>query len=77
MEDDLNISKVEYLSNHLWDPTKISNLTLDDQITLYTFFKWRPHPMKDNLQLKTTSKYQKWNISVPTCRIILKFKTYT
>ena len=39
MEDDLKILKVEYLSNHLLDPTQILNLRLYDQITLYKFFK--------------------------------------
>ena len=31
MEDDLKILKVEYLSNHLLDPSQISNLSLDYQ----------------------------------------------
>ena len=35
MEDDLEILKVEYLSNHLLGPTQILNLSLDDQTTLY------------------------------------------
>ena len=35
MEDALKISKVEYLSNHLLDPTQILNLSLDDQTILY------------------------------------------
>ena len=34
MEDDLKILKVEYLSNHLLDPSQILNLFLDDQ-TMY------------------------------------------
>ena len=41
MEDDLKILEVEYLSNHLLDPTQILNLSLDDQTILYKFFKWR------------------------------------
>ena len=49
MEDDLKISKVEYLSYRLLDPTQILNLSLDDRILLYKFFKWRQHPMEDNL----------------------------
>ena len=57
MEDDLKILKVEYISNHLLDLTQILNLSLDDQIILYKFFKWRQPPMEDNLHLKTTSKY--------------------
>ena len=73
MEDDLKILKVEYLSNHLLDHTQILNLSLDDQIILYKFFKWRQPPMEDDLQLKTTSKYLKWNIAATTYWTILKF----
>ena len=57
MEDDLKILKVEYISNHLLDLTQILNLSLDDQIILYKFFKWRRPSMEDDLQLMTTSKY--------------------
>ena len=39
MEEDLNISKVEYLSNHKLDPTQILNLRLNDQTIVYKFFK--------------------------------------
>ena len=53
MEDELKIL-VEYLSNHLLDPTQILNISLYDQIILYKFFKWRCPPMEDDLQLKTT-----------------------
>jgi hypothetical protein len=49
------ISKLEYLSNHLWDPSKILNLSLGDQIILYEFFKWRRTLEEDNLQLKATT----------------------
>ena len=56
MEDDLKILKVEYLSDCLLDPTQILNLSLDDQIILYKFFKWRQPPTEDEIQLKTTSK---------------------
>jgi hypothetical protein len=38
MEDDLKILKVEYLSNHLLDPTQILNLSLVDHIILYKLF---------------------------------------
>ena len=38
MEDDLKISKVKYLSNSLLDPTKILNLSYDDQIVLFLIF---------------------------------------
>ena len=45
MEDDLKISKVEYLSIHLLDPTQILNLSLDyQQLELQI------------LEMKTTSK---------------------
>ena len=32
------IGEVEYLSNHLLDPTQILNLSLDDQTILYNYF---------------------------------------
>ena len=57
IEDDLKISKVEYLSNHLKDPTQMLKLSLDNQIIMYKFFKWRQPPIEDNIQLKTTSRY--------------------
>ena len=34
MEEDLGILKLEYLSNHLLNPTQILNLSLDEQTTL-------------------------------------------
>jgi hypothetical protein len=37
MEDDLKISKVEYLSNRLYDHTQILNL--DDQSKVFKYFK--------------------------------------
>ena len=51
MEDNLIIIRMEYLSNHLLDTTKISNLSLDDETTLYIvkLFKWRRSTMEDNL----------------------------
>ena len=51
MEDNLKILKVEYLSNHLLDPTQILNLSLYDQTLLYKSFKWRRPPMEDNLKI--------------------------
>ena len=57
MEDDLKIFKEEYLSNHLFDPTQILNLSLDDQTIFSKSLKWRRPPKEDNL------KYLKWNIS--------------
>jgi hypothetical protein len=39
MEDDLNILKVEYLSNHLLDHTQILNLRLDEQTIFYKSLK--------------------------------------
>ena len=51
MEDDLEILKVEYLSNYLLDPTQILNLSFDDQIIFYKFFKWRRPPMEENLNI--------------------------
>ena len=48
MEDDLQILRMEYLSNHLLDSTQILNLSLDDQTILYKSFKWRRPPIEDN-----------------------------
>ena len=39
MENELEIFKAEYLSDHLLDLTKIRNLTLDDQTTMYKTYK--------------------------------------
>ena len=52
MEDYL---KLKYLSNYWLDLLQISNLGLCDQIKLYGCFKWRWHPMEDDLNWKTTS----------------------
>ena len=67
MEDDLNILKVEYLSNHWSDFPQILRLSLEDQ----TKIKYASN--EDDLQWKTTSTYQKLNISVTTDWIFLKF----
>ena len=51
MENDLEISKLEYLSNHLLDHTQIWNFSFDDQSIFL-------NPQnEDKLQWKTTSKY--------------------
>ena len=39
MEDNLKILRVTYLSNTLFDPTQILNLSLDDQSILYKSIK--------------------------------------
>jgi hypothetical protein len=56
MEDYIKILKVEYLSDRLLDTTQILNLSSDDQIILYKFFKFRQPPSEDDLQLNRTSK---------------------
>ena len=48
MEDDLNILKVEYLSNHWLDFPQILKLSLEDQT------KIKNSENQDNLQWKTT-----------------------
>ena len=53
MEDDLKISKVEYLSIHWLDHTQILNLSLGDQTKLYNFFKWRRPLAEDDLKIST------------------------
>jgi hypothetical protein len=60
IEDDLKILKVVYLRNHLLDTTQILNLSFDDTSPLN----------EDDFQWKTTSKYQKWNISATPVRIV-------
>ena len=67
MEDDLKILKVEYLSNRLLDLTQILNFSY---MTKPCFVN---PSNEDNLQWKTISKYQKWNISATVFWIILKF----
>ena len=51
MEDDIKISKVEYLRNHWSDLPKILNLSSGDQTKIKT--AWN----EDDLQWKTNSKY--------------------
>ena len=51
MEDNLKISKVEYLSNRLLDHTQMLNLDLGDQSKLVKYFKWRQPQMEDNLKI--------------------------
>ena len=47
MEDDLKISKVEYLSNYVLDLSQIVNSSLDDQ-TIVQIFKWRQPLMEED-----------------------------
>ena len=51
MEDDLNILKVEYLSNHWLDFPQILKLSLEDQT------KIKNSSNEDDLQWKTTTNY--------------------
>ena len=51
MEDDLKISKVEYLSNRLLDHTQMLNLDLGDQSKLVKYFKWRRPQMEEDLKI--------------------------
>ena len=60
MEDNLNILKVEYLSNNFLDHKQILNFSLDDQTIFLKSSKWRQTQMEDNL------KNQKWNITTTT-----------
>ena len=67
MEDDLRIFQVEYLSNHWSELPQILNLNSEDQTKIQNAVN------EDDLQWKTTSKYQKLNISATTDWIFLKF----
>jgi hypothetical protein len=60
MEDDLKILKVGHLSNHLLDPTKILNLSLDYKQNYLQILemKWKP------------IKISKGEISTTTVRIV-------
>ena len=51
MEDDLKISKAEYLGNLWLDHTQILNLSLDEQTIFYKSLKWRRPTMKDDLKI--------------------------
>ena len=51
MEDNLKISNMEYLNNHLLDHTQMLNLSLDDQTIFYKFWKLRPPLMEDDLKI--------------------------
>ena len=42
---------------------------------MYKGFRWRWPQTEDDLQWKTTSKYEKWNISATSVRILLKFES--
>ena len=64
---------VEYLSNHGSDVAQILNLNSCDQTKAEKNIKRRWPLMEDDLNWKTTSKHLKWNISVTTVHILLKF----
>ena len=69
MEDDLKISKVQYLNNHLLDLSQLLNLSLGYHIKIENYCKWIQPPMEDDLKKK------KGNISATTDWIFLKFET--
>ena len=51
MEYNLKLLKVEYLSNRLFDHTKIVNWSLYHQTIFYKSLKWRRPPMEDDLKI--------------------------
>jgi hypothetical protein len=59
MEDDLKISKVEYLSNHWLDRTQILNLNLGDQTKLYKYFKGRRSPLEEDSFFQNKNNFTK------------------
>ena len=63
MEDDLKITKVEYLSNHLLDPNFRLKIRLPKIKCTNPWYE-------DDLQLKMSSKYQKGKISATTVWIM-------
>ena len=67
MEDDIKILKVEYLNKHWSDLPQILNFSTGDQTKIKN--AWN----EEDLQWKTTSKYQKLNILETTDWIFLKF----
>jgi spore cortex formation protein SpoVR/YcgB (stage V sporulation) len=71
MEDDLKILKVEYLRNRWLDLRHILNLCSGDQTKIKNTLN------EVDRKWKTTTKYQKLNISATTDWVFLKFQTYT
>ena len=51
MEGDLNIFKVEYLSNHWLDLPQILNLSIGDQNKMENCLNWRWPPMEEELKI--------------------------
>ena len=51
MEEDLKISKVEYLSKHWLNVFKILNLGLVEQTKSKNCLKWRRAPLEDDLYI--------------------------
>ena len=63
-EDDLKISKVEYLSNHWIDRTQILNLNLGDQTKLNKYFKWRQPPLEEDSFYQTKHNFTKLHVKM-------------
>ena len=51
MEDNLKISKVEYLRNWVLDHTQILDLDLGDQSKVFKYFRLRWPPLEDDLKI--------------------------
>ena len=73
MEENLIISKVEYLSNRLLDHTQILNFDLVDQSKVLKYFKWRRPPMEDNLKILKV-EYLSNHLWDPTPNLKLKLR---
>jgi hypothetical protein len=69
MEDNLKISRVEYLSNHSSNLSQILNLSLGDKTKIKS--AWN----EDDLNWKTTSKYKKLNMSATDLPQILNLSS--
>ena len=64
MEEDLKISKVEYLRNHLLDQTLILNWGSDDQTVFYKSLAERWPPVEEDLRCKDELKaFRMWLMS--------------
>ena len=51
LEDELQILKVEYLSNHWSDLIQILNFDFCDQSEVFKYFIWRQPPTEDDLKI--------------------------
>ena len=64
MEDDLIISKVEYISNRLYDHTQFLNLYLSDQSKVFKYFNEDDHPWKTTSIFKLKLRWPDYIVQI-------------